>query len=223
MKKNIQLLQLIISAVGVALTLVLVITAIVEFRDLGRRLKNQDERDVAGLVRDAKEGSIRDATRVTETRDDGQEGRVLSGTTRQHVTDLLSVDWLNTILTAGGEDSGCLYEDDGECDALGFVDSTNVCPNGTDLIDCNGVPPLESEAICIFENDGECDAKGYWRSTELCEENTDTGDCRGSRLTSDVCRHENDGTCDAMGHPGSTNRCPVGTDRVDCAGAERQP
>lgn len=111
----------------------------------------------------------------------------------------------------------CRYEEDGQCDAVGYADSTSLCPADTDQVDCGDSEPDQ----CVFANDGECDAVGFTPSTDLCGPNTDKTDCQTSQLTSALCRHENDGKCDAMGNPGSTNQCPVGTDRVDCRSSDR--
>jgi hypothetical protein len=52
----------------------------------------------------------------------------------------------------------CAYENDGVCDVPG------VCPEGTDLADCQ-------TPTCAYENDGVCDVPDY------CPEGTDLADC----------------------------------------------
>jgi hypothetical protein len=79
--------------------------------------------------------------------------------------------------------AGCPYTNDGECD------EPNLCPTGTDTVDCS---------TCPYTNDGECD------EPNLCPAGTDTVDCS-------TCPYTNDGECD------EPNLCPTGTDTVDCS------
>lgn len=225
MKQTIQLLQLIVGTATAVLTLVLVIFAmndgIDSLNQISEALKKQTSIDQRGILTEAKreETSARMAIGVDPEQQDQPD--VESGRADQRNAADLNAAWLNGLLLSLSPSGECAYENDGECDAIGFADSTNLCPLDTDTDDCSDSTEMETNEVCVFESDGECDAEGLWKSTNLCPAETDEADCAGFQRTSELCRSENDGTCDAMGNPESTNQCPVATDLMDCRGSLR--
>ncbi len=185
MKKHLQIAQLVVSTASAVLTLILIIFAILEFGDIDRRFKQQSAREVGQSVRDAKD----DETASLASRSEREQGEIenqVQESAEQPATQLpptLGPDWLNSVLRPSSLAGQCAYEGDGECDAVGFLGSTNLCPSNTDVQDCSDVQPLRAGQICIFEDDGECDAVGYSPSTGLCPADTDQSDCQHSNRT----------------------------------------
>ena len=84
--------------------------------------------------------------------------------------------WQLRLYSRSSPEPLCSYERDGECDAVGFVGSTDICPMGTDKEDCEDA---RIQPTCLFENNGQCDAMGNpGRSTNRCPVGTDLADCR---------------------------------------------
>jgi hypothetical protein len=92
----------------------------------------------------------------------------------------------------------CPYTNDGICD------EPDLCPAGTDTVDCS---------TCPYTNDGDCDEP---EGLDLCPEGTDVNDCTNPCIegsAGNTCVWACDEECD---EPPGSQLCTAGTDTYDC-------
>ena len=144
-----------------------------------------------------------------------------------------------TILDLGT--NTCRWNNDGECDDIGFARS-GACGPGTDATDCLQMFQTAaavslmtaSKNSCVFANDNECDEIQY-SGQGLCEDGTDTNDCNANFVETDTltppphqpliidptggahdtCEYANDGECNEARYAGG-DYCEAGSDTSDC-------